>query len=477
MPSANKTPNYNLTQYSNNGSDKISALQDYNEDMSKIDVALNDNANNITTKADRATTYTKSDIDSKVADINANIGTKAAASDVYTKTETDTKITAVKETADAAVSKTSLDDSVANLLFDTSPSATFTQISLRGYNVKDFGAKGNGTADDTNAIQAAIDKANADNGGIVIIPMGTYIITHLNLKTRVILQGVGMPKLVLPTQISNITSMISLADGNQSGCGLRDLVLDGRGKLQSTGNGNISGVYIQHTGPGADSGDPYESYQNLIIKEFSGTGFQLPNGTEVRLSNIASVACGVNGFDIGSTDVVADRLTAAGCVQSGIYLHGGQTRIVNSKAFYNQRNGFVIGNGASGYPAENIIVSACEAQNNTLHGFFLNNIRGAIISGSVSDSNGTGTNDQTITGELAISGYVTYCNIEMNIFSDLQGLGKASYGLYFMYPNDDNNIVANLMIYNKGGSSNNYYKTSTGHQTLYVTVNGAPISL
>jgi hypothetical protein len=74
MPSANKTPNYNLTQYSNNGSDKISALKDYTEDMSKIDTALNDNANNIatnatniTTKADAATTYSKTDVDSKLA--------------------------------------------------------------------------------------------------------------------------------------------------------------------------------------------------------------------------------------------------------------------------------------------------------------------------------------------------------------------------------------------------------------------------
>lgn len=470
MPSANKTPNYNLTQYSNNGSDKISALKDYNEDMSKIDTALNDNANAIATKADTATTYSKTDVDSKLA-------TKADAVDVYTKTETDTKITEVKETADAAVSKTSLDESVASLLVDASPSATFTQISLRGYNVKSFGAKGDGTADDTTAIQAAIDKADAGNGGTVIIPMGTYVVKHLDLKTRVILQGVGMPKLVLPTQVSNITNMISLADGNQSECGLRDLVLDGRGKLQSDGNGNISGVYIRHTGYGADSGDPYESYQNLIIKEFSGTGFQLPNGTEVRLSNIASVACGGNGFDIGSTDVVADRLTAAGCIQSGIYLHGGQIRIVNSKAFYNQRNGFAIGNSAGGDPSETIVVSACEAQNNTMHGFLLSNARGAIISGSVSDSNGLGTNDQTITGELAISGYVTYCKIEMSICSDLQGVGKASYGLYFIYPNDDNNIVANLMIYNKGGSSANYYSTSTGHQTLHVTVNGAVVSL
>jgi hypothetical protein len=85
MPSANKTPNYNLTQYSNNGSDKISALKDYNEDMSKIDTAINQNANNIAAKADKATTYSKTDVDSKLT-------TKADVSTTYSMTDIDTKL-------------------------------------------------------------------------------------------------------------------------------------------------------------------------------------------------------------------------------------------------------------------------------------------------------------------------------------------------------------------------------------------------
>jgi hypothetical protein len=73
MPSANKTPNYNLTQYSNNGSDKISALKDYNEDMSKIDTALNQNANNIVGKADK--TY----VDTQYNALQANVDAEATA--------------------------------------------------------------------------------------------------------------------------------------------------------------------------------------------------------------------------------------------------------------------------------------------------------------------------------------------------------------------------------------------------------------
>ena len=43
------------------------------------------------------------------------------------------------------------------------------------FNVREFGAKGNGTAKDTAAIQRAIDAAGAAGGGEVLIPEGTYL--------------------------------------------------------------------------------------------------------------------------------------------------------------------------------------------------------------------------------------------------------------------------------------------------------------
>lgn len=74
------------------------------------------------------------------------------------------------------------------------------------YNVRDYGATGDGTTNDTAAIQAAIDAATAAAGGIVYFPSGTYSIVKLGSEQyaldihgdNLIFQGVG-PSSVLKT--------------------------------------------------------------------------------------------------------------------------------------------------------------------------------------------------------------------------------------------------------------------------------------
>lgn len=53
------------------------------------------------------------------------------------------------------------------------------------YDVKNFGARGDGKTFDTVAIQAAIDKASNSGGGKVILPAGVYLSGSLQLKSHV----------------------------------------------------------------------------------------------------------------------------------------------------------------------------------------------------------------------------------------------------------------------------------------------------
>jgi len=56
--------------------------------------------------------------------------------------------------------------------------------------VKDFGATGNGTTDDTAAIQAAIDAV--DPGAILFFPVGDYIVSNLNIQKPIVILGDGV---------------------------------------------------------------------------------------------------------------------------------------------------------------------------------------------------------------------------------------------------------------------------------------------
>lgn len=58
------------------------------------------------------------------------------------------------------------------------------------YSVRDFGARGDGEADDTPAFQAALAKAAAAGGGVVFVPRGHYKITaKLVIPAKTVLRG------------------------------------------------------------------------------------------------------------------------------------------------------------------------------------------------------------------------------------------------------------------------------------------------
>jgi len=56
------------------------------------------------------------------------------------------------------------------------------------FDVRDFGAVGDGRADDTDSLQAAIDAAGRTGGGVVRIPPGTWFSGTLHLRSRLTLE-------------------------------------------------------------------------------------------------------------------------------------------------------------------------------------------------------------------------------------------------------------------------------------------------
>lgn len=64
------------------------------------------------------------------------------------------------------------------------------------YNIRDFGAKGDGKTLDTTAVQTAIDACHHDQGGTVLVPAGTFLIGTIEMKSNVTLRIVAEGKLL-----------------------------------------------------------------------------------------------------------------------------------------------------------------------------------------------------------------------------------------------------------------------------------------
>lgn len=137
--------------------------------------------------------------------------------------------------------------------FDTIDAA-MTWLSSDRFSVKDTsfagGAVGDGLTDDTAAIQATIDAAAADGGGVVFLPQGTYLVTSsLVLASDITMAGVGPD-----------ASIIKQADGTNMGTRIldlngvndvtvRDLQIDGN-RFNNTGHAhaiNIRGNSFRNT--------------------------------------------------------------------------------------------------------------------------------------------------------------------------------------------------------------------------------------
>ena len=77
-------------------------------------------------------------------------------------------------------------------------------VSATGvYNVRDFGAKGDGQTLDSPAINAAIEAAVRDGGGQVLLPAGTYLCGSIHLKSNIDLHlSAGCMILAAPAKIN-----------------------------------------------------------------------------------------------------------------------------------------------------------------------------------------------------------------------------------------------------------------------------------
>jgi hypothetical protein len=179
--------------------------------------------------------------------------------------------------------------------------------------VTDFGAKGDGMTDDTVAVQAAVNASIASGGTEVLFPIGTYLISHVDLLSYITLIGQGWnsklkQKLGTTARYPEGDGMVTcnLVDrrsdnnvaNNKRGIVIRDLLLEGNsvesGFLEINaivGMQAVSDVLIERCKFVAPQGDGIAFYsgtsaaaerhcENLTIRDcvFDGVNYLNRNG-------------------------------------------------------------------------------------------------------------------------------------------------------------------------------------------------------
>lgn len=118
------------------------------------------------------------------------------------------------------------------LIWKTAQEVTLPPSHALTINVADYGAKGDGVTDDTNAIQAAVNAAS--NGGAIEFPRGVYKVRQIKISNKgTTLIGAAR----FGTRIVRLSGNLPLVEMNGSGtmaghlryCSLINLMIDGGG--------------------------------------------------------------------------------------------------------------------------------------------------------------------------------------------------------------------------------------------------------
>lgn len=257
----------------------------------------------------------------------------------------------------------------ATVSASVSQSAHAVSMSGTYYNVNDYNY-GSDQAD----IQAAIDAATANGGGVVYLPARTYTIQTLRLKKNVTLLGEG-PGTLLQHNGSN-SPAIATHNSDAFPVGISSLRIKGNG-----GGNNSHGIYLASTssGNGFTNPDGQHIVCHVYIENMAGHGIHVRPDCRGSLIEGCWIKACRRGMYIGGSDTTLSNCVSRSNTLQGVFVAGGNVRFMNCKTFFNRNGGFFL-NGT-----RNVLV-ACEAQDNWNYGFRIAR-NYATMNGCIADSN------------------------------------------------------------------------------------------
>jgi hypothetical protein len=209
---------------------------------------------------------------------------------------------------------------------------TYSMIKGAAANVLDFGAVGNGVADDTVAIQLAAD--SLPNGGSLYIPKGTYKVSakiNFNDKTTVFGDGIGATLIQNTVANTGIIFNCSNASGfliDREYFHIHSLSIDGANVLDTTSTTLVDGQFAQWVNTGGKQCITVANTKNVLIENVyvsnSGYGIIVADCDDVIIQNFEATG---HQWDCVSTYRIQENLTlqnftvsAAGRCGCGLFI-------------------------------------------------------------------------------------------------------------------------------------------------------------
>lgn len=209
-----------------------------------------------------------------------------------------------------------------NLIFILISSLLFLNTSFGEnsvYNIKKFGAKGNGETLDTKAIQEAIDKAYYEGGGTIEVPAGTYKIGSLFLKDNINLHLQSGAILLGSSELKDYKEIISKYESRTNKLyakyfmifaeGSKNISITGSGEINGDGVNNFKRIRPQNQRPNMIRfvNCQHISVNGISLMESANWTLHLLGCRDVNINNIVIKTSGIgnrDGLDIDACSSV-----------------------------------------------------------------------------------------------------------------------------------------------------------------------------
>ena len=277
--------------------------------------------------------------------------------------------------------------------------ANYTQIGGQHiFYAYDFGYRADGSqssaANNTSALQSAVNAAAAVNGGTIVLPFGYgFINSPVELKNRVWLQGSSTYGTVLQLadnanchMVINHVSTNGTSDPNAMWCGLVNLTLDGR-KSSQTGAGPYYGVYFNtnpfNTAASSDLAfDPTYLLSNIHVRNAHDDGIHINGRSDARIGYCKVSFCNGNGYR-SSFDTHLDHCISEGAGLAGFLIQNSSVQVVGCKSY---TSGQVTANSGHGFVVQGtgigeVAFVGCDAQQVKGYGFSIEAAGSVAING------------------------------------------------------------------------------------------------